>query len=250
MVPLKLSSFVSIEKEDEIAYIIIDNGSANTIDDAAFLDLSKLKSWLEENPVKGMIIYGKGRHFSNGANVTYIDKIKDNPQQLEEALNQGKAILNFIEGLPIVTVAAISGACFGAGFEIALSCKYRVCTKNALFSFPETGLGLLPGFAGNIRLPELIGDKKALELILTGNVLSSEDAEKLGIVDQVSNKGEHIECAKQLIKRMTEHVTYEQLSCVIELMNKARQEREQNQNRKELMRKESCYFAKLAEKRK
>lgn len=249
MAPLKLSSFVSLEKEDEIAYIIIDNGSANTIDEAAFLDLEKLKLWLSENPVKGMIIYGKGRHFSKGANVDYIDKLKDNPKQLEEELNQGKDILNFIENLPIVTVAAISGACFGAGFEIALSCKYRICTNHTLFSFPEAGLGLLPGFAGNIRLPNIIGDKKALELILTGNVLSSEDAERLMIVDQVTDKGQHVECAKQFIKRMTDNVTYEQLSCVMNLMNTARQNRQQYQNDKELMCKESSYFAKLAGKR-
>lgn len=241
MEPIWCSSIARIEKQDDIGYIIIENGAANKIDETEFISLSLFKEWLKEHPLKGLIITGKGRNFSSGANVGYINKMKENPKQLEEELNKGKEVLNFIEKLPIVTVAAISGACFGAGFEIALSCQYRICSKNAMFSFPEIGLGFIPGFGGTVRLSEIVGKRKAQEIILTGNVILAEEAKQLNIVDEISDKGKHIEEAEKLIKRLTEHVAFNQLNNAIELINSSN-----TFSRDERMEKESYFFASLA----
>ena len=97
-------------------------------------------------------------------------------------------ILDFIESLPIVTVAAIRGVCLGAGLEIALACRYRICASNATFGFPETQRGLIPGLGGTLRLTEQIGKSKAMYYILSGERMDAETALKLGIVNKITGK--------------------------------------------------------------
>lgn len=213
------SSFIETEVINSIGCIIINNGIQNKIDSANFLNLDLFKKWIDGNNLKGLIIYGEGRHFSIGANIEIMKSLKNNVSELELELNKGKEILNYIEHLPIITVAAISGACFGAGFEISLSCQYRICTKNSMFSFPEAGLGLMPGLGGTIRLPRLIGKNKARRIILSTEVVSCEEAYDLGIVDKIVNKGESFQEAVKLIENLTEGKTREQLNNILNSIN-------------------------------
>lgn len=213
------SSFVEYDIIDDIGYLFINNGATNTIDVAEFLDFNEFHKWVECNHFKGLIITGKGRHFSDGANINNIKAFKNNTKKLETQLNKGKKILNYIEKLPIITVAAISGVCFGAGFEIGLSCQYRICTTNSLFSFPESGLGIMPGLGGTIRLPNLIGLKKACEIILSGIIITSNEAYEFGIVDKVVKKGENVVEAVRLIKSLTDMREKDQIECIIKSLN-------------------------------
>ncbi|MBC2581421.1 enoyl-CoA hydratase/isomerase family protein [Clostridium sp. DJ247] len=212
----KKSGVVRFEVKNEVGIITIDNGTQNKISQADFLDLNCLKEWLSEQDLKGLVITGQGRHFSAGADVDNIKVDRDNPESLKESLRKGKEILNYIEGLPMLTVAAVSGICFGAGLEIALSCQFLIGTTNAILAFPESNLGIMPGLAGTIRLPKKIGRRKALEIIISGRTVSSEEAYNLGLVDKIVPNKEHLSAALQLIDELTENKSIHQVRNIIQ----------------------------------
>lgn len=224
---------------ENIGVLRLHNGRDNLVDHAVFLDLFKLEQWLHKNKFKGLIITGYGRNFSKGANVERIRTYKDHPEILKKELNEGKKILSYIEALPLITVAAIEGACFGAGLEIALSCNYRLAAEPALFSFPEVTLGLLPGFGGTVRLPALIGQRAAKRLILSGDMITSKEALRLGLADEVTEKKEAFQKAVELIEGLTKKHSAKQMEYLYSIMDQPRTDCWP------IYEKESSYFADL-----
>ncbi len=228
------SGITTFEVNNGIGILTINNGMQNKISEPEFLELDSLKQWLSQEDIKGLIITGKGRHFSAGADVDYIKECKNNPSVLGEKLTKGRAILNYIETLPIVTVAAISGVCFGAGLEIALSCQFRIGASNALLALPESNLGIMPGLTGTIRLPKKIGKTKALEMIITGKTVPADEALELGLVDKVVPNKNHVSAATQFIEELTENKTQLQINSIIQSVNNAIYETEEQAMIKEL----------------
>ncbi|WP_026476557.1 enoyl-CoA hydratase/isomerase family protein [Alkaliphilus transvaalensis] len=210
---------VKLKMEDQIAIMTLCNGKQNKIINAEFLELEVFKNWLQEMKPIGLIICGEGRHFSAGADLEEIEKYKNTPEPLKERLNKGKIILDFIERLPIVTVAAISGMCCGGGLEIALSCQFRVSTSNSIFSFPEGTIGLLPGLGGTIRLPKLIGKSKAIKMIMSGENYIASEALEMGLVDLVVDKNKHLIEAKKFIENLSSKKSYFQINSIISSIN-------------------------------
>ncbi len=153
--------------------------------------LTELEQHLDEiagrSDIKILLITsGKKSIFIAGADIKEIESITD-PQEAREKCTRGKQVFDKLEELPQMTVAVINGACLGGGYELSLACNYRVagfagCVKIGL---PEVRLGILPGFGGCVRLPELIGIGKALSVILPGKVLDANRALKLGMVDRL-----------------------------------------------------------------
>lgn len=215
----KRSGVVCFEIKDQIGVLTIDNGSQNKIYQADFLELDSLKMWLSESDIKGLVIIGKGRNFSAGADIDNLKLNSNVPEHLRESLKKGRDILNYIETLPIITVAAISGACFGAGLEIALSCQFRIATATAVLAFPESNIGIMPGLAGTIRLSRLIGKSKALEIIISGRTVSAEEAYKIALVDKVVPNKEHLSSAVQFINELTLNKSYNQVKSIIQSVN-------------------------------
>lgn len=215
----KKSEIISFEVKDQIGILTINNGKQNKIEQANFLDLDYLKEWINEHQLKGLIIMGNGRHFSAGADVDNIKINKDDTTYLRNTLKKGKEILNYIESLPIVTVAAISGICFGGGLEIALSCQFRIASNNALFAFPESNLGIMPGLAGTIRLPRKIGKSKALEIIISARSVTVEEALQIGLIDKIVPNKEHLSSSFQFINELTENKCVEQIKSIISSIN-------------------------------
>lgn len=213
------SEMVKLRMEDQITIMTLCNGKQNKIINAEFLELEKFKMWMQDLKPIGLVICGEGRHFSAGADLDEIEKYKNTPEPLKERLNKGKEILDFIESLPIVTVAAVSGMCCGGGLEIALSCQFRVATNNAIFSFPEGTIGLLPGLGGTIRLPKLIGKSKAIRMIMTGENYVSSEALEMGLIDLVVDKNKHLIEAKKLIESLSSEKSYFQVSSIISSIN-------------------------------
>lgn len=210
---------IAYEVKGDIGILIIQNGSKNVIDEPCFLDVEYLEDWIISNSLKGVVITGKGRHFSVGANVDNIRQNRDTIEYLEKSLNKGKEILAYIEQLNIITVAAISGICFGAGFELALACQHRICTENALFAFPESNLGMMPGLAGNLRLAQLIGKAAASEIIISGRSVTAEEALEKNIVSHIVPNKCHLEEACRFIEEMTANKTVKQINNVLAVMN-------------------------------
>ena len=227
---------------EDIGCLNINNGVYNQLDHAVFLDLDYLKKWIDNHNLKGLIIVGKGRHFSAGANVEMIKANRNNTLGIEMMLNEGKKILNYIENLPIPTVAAVKGACFGAGFEIALACRYRICTDKTYFSFPEVKLGLMPGMGGNIRLKNLIGKERALELILSGEQIDADEAKELQIVRKVVGKDKLKEEAIQFIEKLTKEISNTQSQRIYSLLSECEKNDGEIEKAYEL---ESKYFSEL-----
>ena len=189
-----------------IAHLILNNPPKNEMNSLFFDELTHIRR--EQFPslnIKGMIIYGKGRHFSSGADIDELMalyKSSDTDQKPALFLKENLHSFLAIETLPFPVVAVISGCCLGAGLELAMACHYRIATPNAVFSLPESTFGLIPGCGGTIRLPKLIRTGKAIEMILSGKIISSDEAYSIGLIDSISERDKRIETAINLIENV------------------------------------------------
>ncbi len=139
----------------------------------------------------GVIITGEGKAFSAGANIQELYNL-ENFHQAYEYLRRGQRILSKIENSKFITIAAINGYALGGGFELALSCTFRIATKSAKLGLPEINLGIIPGYGGTQRLSRLVGPQKAKRIIMEGKHISAEEAYGLGIVDEICETQEEL----------------------------------------------------------
>ena len=199
---------------DDIGVVQICSDRKNHIILPEFAELSVLDRWINENNLKAIIITGNSRHFSDGADFNKIVSGSENTEALAAAIEKGRKLLDYIESLSIITIAAISGACFGAGLEIALSCQFRISTTNAFFSLPEASRGIIPGMNGVERLSKLIGKNNAIRLSLTGEMLPAELALKAGIIDFVS-ESDCMKSAMEFAKSLTDDRSILQINSIV-----------------------------------
>jgi enoyl-CoA hydratase/carnithine racemase len=234
--------YVELTKvEDDIGVIILNTPPENYLKSPEFIELKLLKKWIDENDFKALIITGKGRNFSAGADIKTISAYPENKSLFRKKLRKGHTLLEYIENLKIPVAAAVNGACFGGGLEVALSAHFLIAAENAHFSFPETELGIIPGLNGTIRLPGKIGRSKAVELILSGEIINTEKAEALGIVDHIAPKNEALEYSFKFLKKLTYGRSKELVAYVISSINNSKK-----MPLKKAMKKESEFFCRLA----
>ncbi|WP_044974060.1 enoyl-CoA hydratase/isomerase family protein [Ruminococcus sp. HUN007] len=217
----EISSNISVlEIKDDKAILTLNNGPKNLLSIPEFFSLDLLKKTIDSNPqLKALIITGAGRHFSHGA-----DTSKFSPEGLSEIpenLRKSRELLNYIEALPLVTAAAVNGGCFGGGMEVAMSCQFRVCSKNAVFALPETSIGVIPGMSGVERLARLVGKSKAISMVLGGNMISASEAADLGIADLVTEEKNCLDKAVEFVTELTADRTVLQIRSVVSRVNKA-----------------------------
>lgn len=173
---------------EQICVLTFDRpgSSANIFDRATLNELNEHLDFISAYPgLKGLVLCSaKKSIFIAGADLHSIAAETD-PAKLRELIEFGQTVFNRIAALPIVTVAAIHGACVGGGFEISLACDWRVAStdKATRIGLPETQIGLVPAWGGSTRLPRLIGLPKALDIILAGKTLAAKPAFKSGMVD-------------------------------------------------------------------
>ena len=138
----------------------------------------------DDATIKGVIITGAGaKAFVAGADIAEIAELSEvNARNFAE---RGQEIFRMIEQCNKPVIAAINGFALGGGCELAMACHMRVATTNSKFGQPEVNLGLIPGYGGTQRLPLLIGRGKALEMMLTGDMISADEAKVLGLVNHV-----------------------------------------------------------------
>ena len=133
--------------------------------------------------VKVLILTGQGKAFVAGADISYLAKLS--PLEARRFVRRGQELFFKIEALPIPVIACVNGFALGGGLEIAMSCDFIYCSKNAKFGQPEVNLGIMPGFGGTQRLSRLVGKAVAKELCMTGRIISADEAKELGIVNKV-----------------------------------------------------------------
>ena len=168
--------------------------------------LEELHDIIEElyqnNDTRGLILTGDGdKAFVAGADIKEL-ALLDHDRALELAKN-GQALFKKIEDCPKPIIAAINGFALGGGCELAMACHIRIATDNAKLGQPEINLGIIPGYGGTQRLTQLVGRGKALELMLTGEQISAQEAKALGLVNHVvANRDELMSMANTIMNKI------------------------------------------------
>lgn len=157
---------------------------------------------LADNNVKGIIITGTGnRAFVAGADIAELKSL-DKSEGYQLAFDAHTMVFDLIADSNKPVIAAINGFALGGGLELAMACHIRVASENALMGLPEVSLGLIPGYGGTQRLPMLVGKGKAFEIILTGEMLTAQDALSVGLVNMVVQQQELLEKANQMMTKI------------------------------------------------
>lgn len=214
------SNLSELRAEDNIAILTIDNGPKNLLTEPEFIDRRELLGWLDENPQVGaLVIVGKGRHFSHGADVSLFGS--EGTDVLSGKLEAARELLRTIEKLPIITAAAINGGCFGGGLEIALSCQFRIASPSAFLGLPEIMHGVVPGMGGMERLYRLLGREKALQMILAGEMIPAKDALDIGLVTKLSQEKNSLDETVAFAKELLSGKSLAQIHAIIDTFNLA-----------------------------
>ncbi len=151
--------------------------------------------------VGAIIVTGAGeKAFVAGADIAGFSALP--VEAAVELSRKGQVVLDLLEGLGKPSIAAVNGFALGGGCELAMACTLRVATKNARFGQPEVNLGLIPGYGGTQRLPRLVGKGRALEMILTGEPVTADEAWRIGLVNRVVEPGTLIPACRELARKI------------------------------------------------
>jgi enoyl-CoA hydratase len=168
--------------------------------------LAKLLAMIQEayhnQEVRGIILTGEGdKAFVAGADIKEFVSL--NKEQALAMAQKGQLLFKLIEDCPKPIIAAINGFALGGGCELAMACHIRIATENAKFGQPEVNLGIVPGYGGTQRLAQLVGRGKALELIMTADFISAQEAMAIGLVNHVvANRDELMELAMKMMTKI------------------------------------------------
>src|SRR6185369_7463537 len=174
------------EKKGAIAYVTVNRpkvlNALNTATmgelRAAFLDAKN------DNMVRVIIMTGSGeKAFIAGADINELNKLS--PVEAKEYTHRGQAVFDLIENLGKPVIACINGFALGGGCELAMACTMRLANESAKLGQPEVKLGIIPGYGGTQRLPRLVGKGMAMQLNLTGEIISAQEAHRIGLVNEV-----------------------------------------------------------------
>ncbi len=195
--------FVKCVIEEGIALVTIDNpASLNALNAPTLTQLDQVFDQVAGNPeVKGVIITGGGeKSFVAGADINEFLQVTGDTAA--GFMARGQRIFDKIEAFDRPVIAAVNGFALGGGNELAMCCDIRIAAENALFGQPEVNLGVIPGYGGTQRLPRLIGPGKAKEIIFADERISAQEALRIGLVQRVVPKGQAVEEAKKLMKKI------------------------------------------------
>jgi 3-hydroxyacyl-CoA dehydrogenase/enoyl-CoA hydratase/3-hydroxybutyryl-CoA epimerase len=201
-----MSKTILLKIEGEFAVIEIDqpDSKVNVLSAAALMELEQAVSELRaKQGLKGVcIISNKPGVFIAGADIKEIEKISTVSEARDKA-RAGQKIINSLEDLSVPVIALINGVCLGGGFELALACDYRLATfsDKVKLGLPEVKLGIIPGFGGTKRLPRLVGLRKGIELIVSGEALSADKALKIGVLDGLVNEFELLQKGIEFLRQ-------------------------------------------------
>jgi enoyl-CoA hydratase len=167
--------------------------------------MSEIKSFFETDykslPIlRGVILTGLGaKAFVAGADITEFLGLAGNGEQMAQ---RGQDIFLLIETFHVPVIAAVNGFALGGGCELAMACHMRIASTNARFGQPEVNLGIIPGYGGTQRLIQLVGKGKAIELMMTADMIGAEEAHRLGLVNHVVEEGQTVAKSKEILQKI------------------------------------------------
>ncbi|ERJ61421.1 enoyl-CoA hydratase-related protein [Sphingobacterium paucimobilis] len=194
---------IVVEKEGHTAIITINRASKlNALNAETLSDLSDALDGLAgEDNVRGIVITGAGdKAFIAGADIQEFVGM-DGSQAVQLAAKGQEKVMNKIADYSKPIVAAINGFALGGGLELALAAHIRIASPRAKLGLPEVSLGLIPGYGGTQRLPQLVGKGRALEMIMTGDMIGAEEALNYGLVNYVAEESELLKKCFTLLER-------------------------------------------------
>jgi enoyl-CoA hydratase len=194
---------VLYEKKGPIAYVTLNRPKVlNALNQRTWQDLrAAFEEARDDADVRGVILTGAGdKAFIAGADISELAQVT--AVQAERSSTYGQEVLNLVENLGKPVIAAINGFALGGGCETAMACTIRIAIENAKFGQPEVKLGVIPGGGGTQRLPRLVGKGRALQLILSGEMIGAQEAYRIGLVNEVVPAAELITRAEGILKQI------------------------------------------------
>src|SRR5271166_4378519 len=192
-----------LEKKNQIAYITIDRPKVlNALSMATMDELHQaFAASKDDAEVRVVILTGAGeKAFVAGADISEL--AQQSPISAKEYTHRGQAIVDSIENLGKPVIACINGFALGGGCELAMACTMRLASDNAKLGQPEVKLGLIPGYGGTQRLPRLVGKGPAMQQVLTGEMISAQEAHRIGLVNEVVPQSELIARAEAIAAKI------------------------------------------------
>ncbi len=192
--------FILTEKKEQTFIITVNRpDKLNALNWQTMVEIhGALKEAKQAEDIRGVIITGAGeKAFVAGADIEELSR--NTPVGAKEFALQSQEILGFIENFPKPVIAAVNGFCLGGGCELAMACHMRIVSESARFGQPEVNLGIIPGNGGTQRLSRLVGKGRAIELILSANIISAAEAHRIGLVNQVSEPENLINTCQKLL---------------------------------------------------
>ncbi len=191
------------EKKDSIAYVTVNRPKVlNALNMATMAELHRAFTAIKEDAeVRAAILTGSGeKAFIAGADISEL--AKQNAVDGKEYTHRGQAVLDLIENCGKPVIACINGFALGGGCEIAMACTMRLASDNAKLGQPEVKLGIIPGYGGTQRLPRLVGKGIAMQLVLTGEMITAQEAHRIGLVNEVVAPAELVPRAEAIAKKI------------------------------------------------
>ena len=194
---------VLYEKKDGIAYVTLNRPKVlNALSQRTWQDLrAAFEDARDDATVRGVILTGAGdKAFIAGADISEIAHIT--AVEAEQSSRYGQDVLTLVENLGKPVIAAVNGFALGGGCETAMACTIRVASEHARFGQPEVALGIIPGGGGTQRLPRLVGKGRALQIILSGAMMTAQEAYRIGLVNEVVSATDLIPRAEAILKQI------------------------------------------------
>lgn len=198
--------YQNILVEDDGGVIILTINREKALNALNQQTMSELKSFFEKDYekfplIKGIIITGSGnKAYVAGADITEFVGLTNNKG--EQTSQRGQDIFLMIERFHRPVIAAVNGFALGGGCELAMACHIRIASPNARFGQPEVNLGIIPGYGGTQRLVQYIGKGRALELLMTADMIDAKEAYRIGLVNHVVDEGQTVAKAKEIIEKI------------------------------------------------
>jgi enoyl-CoA hydratase len=195
---------IKLQKTDNSLIVILNRPeSLNALNQTLLTELSEVMTQVyRDKNIRGVILTGEGeKAFVAGADIKELTELSET--KALELSTKGQSLFKMIEDCPKPVVAAINGFALGGGCELAMACHMRIATENSKFGQPEVNLGIIPGYGATQRLTQLVGRGKALELMLTGDMINAQEAKSLGLINHiVANKDEMLALANKIISKI------------------------------------------------
>ncbi len=198
--------FLSILVEEGYALLTLNRPPVNALSRQFLEELGKAIEELQAEPKAKVIIIASAIQnvFIAGVDLKEMAQLT-NPDDIVGVIRLGQSVFNKIENSEKPVIAAIHGACVGGGQELVMACHIRIASDRTRFAQPEITLGIIPGFGGSQRLPRMVGPSRAAELILTGDLITPQEALRIGLVNRVVSDGALLKTAKEMAKKISRH---------------------------------------------